>query len=132
MSGATEQPSLGFLKWITLAFVVVTLLWGILIYPNIVGPLIAFIKRGGKIWIRIFPDKPITKKPAETRMGSGKGAPAERRRGQRHGIGGHTRNMESLMRIEPDGAIPPLAPVTSAVRPSKRRVTAGTPRRWPG
>ncbi|HEV7643722.1 MAG TPA: 50S ribosomal protein L16 [Pyrinomonadaceae bacterium] len=33
------------------------------------------IKRGGKIWIRIFPDKPITKKPAETRMGSGKGAP---------------------------------------------------------
>lgn len=34
-----------------------------------------FIKRGGKIWIRIFPDKPITKKPAETRMGSGKGNP---------------------------------------------------------
>ncbi len=33
------------------------------------------IKRGGKIWIRIFPDKPFTKKPAETRMGSGKGAP---------------------------------------------------------
>ncbi|MDI1241256.1 MAG: 50S ribosomal protein L16 [bacterium] len=33
------------------------------------------VKRGGKIWIRIFPDKPITKKPAETRMGSGKGAP---------------------------------------------------------
>ena len=33
------------------------------------------IKRGGKIWIRIFPDKPATKKPAETRMGSGKGAP---------------------------------------------------------
>jgi len=33
------------------------------------------IKRGGKIWIRIFPDKPITKKPAETRMGSGKGSP---------------------------------------------------------
>lgn len=32
-----------------------------------------FIKRGGKVWIRIFPDKPITKKPAETRMGSGKG-----------------------------------------------------------
>ena len=32
-----------------------------------------FIKRGGKIWIRIFPDKPITKKPAETRMGTGKG-----------------------------------------------------------
>lgn len=32
-------------------------------------------KRGGKIWIRIFPDKPITKKPAETRMGKGKGAP---------------------------------------------------------
>ncbi|GAB4231493.1 MAG: 50S ribosomal protein L16 [Deltaproteobacteria bacterium] len=36
-----------------------------------------FIKRGGKIWIRIFPDKPITKKPAETRMGKGKGAPEE-------------------------------------------------------
>ena len=33
------------------------------------------IKRGGKIWIRIFPDKPFTKKPAETRMGKGKGAP---------------------------------------------------------
>ena len=33
------------------------------------------IKRGGKIWIRIFPDKPITKKPAEVRMGKGKGAP---------------------------------------------------------
>ena len=36
-----------------------------------------FVKRGGKIWIRIFPDKPITKKPAETRMGQGKGAPEE-------------------------------------------------------
>jgi large subunit ribosomal protein L16 len=36
-----------------------------------------FIKRGGKIWIRIFPDKPITKKAAETRMGKGKGAPEE-------------------------------------------------------
>jgi large subunit ribosomal protein L16 len=34
-----------------------------------------FVKRGGKIWIRIFPDKPVTKKPAETRMGKGKGAP---------------------------------------------------------
>jgi len=34
-----------------------------------------YIKRGGKIWIRIFPDKPCTKKPAETRMGKGKGAP---------------------------------------------------------
>ena len=33
------------------------------------------IKRGGKIWIRVFPDKPITKKPAETRMGKGKGSP---------------------------------------------------------
>jgi large subunit ribosomal protein L16 len=33
-----------------------------------------YIKRGGKIWIRLFPDKPITKKPAEVRMGSGKGA----------------------------------------------------------
>jgi large subunit ribosomal protein L16 len=33
------------------------------------------VKRGGKIWIRMFPDKPITRKPAETRMGSGKGAP---------------------------------------------------------
>jgi len=33
------------------------------------------IKRGGKVWIRIFPDKPITQKPAETRMGKGKGAP---------------------------------------------------------
>src|SRR5437016_5238488 len=32
-----------------------------------------FVKRGGKIWIRVFPDKPITKKPAETRMGKGKG-----------------------------------------------------------
>jgi len=35
------------------------------------------IKRGGKIWIRIFPDKPITKKPAETRMGKGKGTPED-------------------------------------------------------
>ena len=34
-----------------------------------------YVKRGGKIWIRIFPDKPMTKKPAEVRMGSGKGAP---------------------------------------------------------
>jgi large subunit ribosomal protein L16 len=34
-----------------------------------------FIKRGGKVWIRVFPDKPITKKPPETRMGKGKGAP---------------------------------------------------------
>jgi large subunit ribosomal protein L16 len=34
-----------------------------------------YIKRGGKVWIRIFPDKPVTKKPAEVRMGSGKGAP---------------------------------------------------------
>jgi len=34
-----------------------------------------FIKRGGKIWVRLFPDKPVTKKPAETRMGKGKGAP---------------------------------------------------------
>lgn len=33
------------------------------------------IKRGGKVWIRVFPDKPVTSKPAETRMGSGKGAP---------------------------------------------------------
>jgi len=34
-----------------------------------------YIKRGGKVWIKVFPDKPITKKPAETRMGKGKGAP---------------------------------------------------------
>ena len=34
-----------------------------------------FIKRGGQVWINIFPDKPVTKKPAETRMGSGKGSP---------------------------------------------------------
>ena len=34
-----------------------------------------YIRRGGKVWIRVFPDKPVTKKPAETRMGSGKGAP---------------------------------------------------------
>ena len=36
-----------------------------------------FIKRGGKIWLRLFPDKPVTKKPAETRMGKGKGAPEQ-------------------------------------------------------
>jgi len=36
-----------------------------------------FIKRGGKVWIRLFPDKPITKNPAETRMGKGKGAPEQ-------------------------------------------------------
>jgi len=35
------------------------------------------IKRGGKVWIRVFPDKPITKKPQETRMGKGKGAPEQ-------------------------------------------------------
>ena len=35
------------------------------------------VKRGGKIWIRIFPDKPVTRKPAETRMGKGKGAPED-------------------------------------------------------
>ena len=37
--------------------------------------LTRYIKRGGKVWIKIFPDKPVTKKPAETRMGKGKGAP---------------------------------------------------------
>src|SRR5450756_3115993 len=36
-----------------------------------------FIKRGGKIWVRVFPDKPVTKKPQETRMGKGKGAPEQ-------------------------------------------------------
>ncbi|HEX8550367.1 MAG TPA: 50S ribosomal protein L16 [Abditibacteriaceae bacterium] len=35
----------------------------------------SYIKRGGKVWIRVFPDKPVTQKPAETRMGSGKGLP---------------------------------------------------------
>ncbi len=35
------------------------------------------LRRGGKVWIRVFPDKPITKKPAETRMGKGKGAPEQ-------------------------------------------------------
>jgi large subunit ribosomal protein L16 len=37
--------------------------------------MVRYIRRGGKIWIRIFPDKPITARPAETRMGSGKGSP---------------------------------------------------------
>ena len=37
-----------------------------------------YIKRGGQVWIKIFPDKPITQKPAETRMGSGKGSPSAR------------------------------------------------------
>jgi len=37
--------------------------------------MVRFMRRGGKIWIRVFPDKPVTKKPAETRMGGGKGAP---------------------------------------------------------
>ena len=37
--------------------------------------LTRYLKRGGKVWIRVFPDKPLTKKPAETRMGKGKGAP---------------------------------------------------------
>ncbi len=36
-----------------------------------------FIKRGGKVWIRVFPDKPLTKKPLETRMGKGKGSPED-------------------------------------------------------
>ncbi len=35
-----------------------------------------YIKRGGQVWIKIFPDKPVTEKPAETRMGSGKGLPS--------------------------------------------------------
>ena len=34
-----------------------------------------YVKRGGNIWVKVFPDKPVTKKPAETRMGSGKGSP---------------------------------------------------------
>jgi large subunit ribosomal protein L16 len=37
--------------------------------------IVRYLRRGGRMWIRIFPDKPVTKKPAETRMGSGKGAP---------------------------------------------------------
>lgn len=37
--------------------------------------IVRYIRRGGKVWIRVFPDKPVTKKAAETRMGSGKGAP---------------------------------------------------------
>jgi len=37
--------------------------------------MVRFLRRGGQMWIRVFPDKPVTKKPAETRMGSGKGAP---------------------------------------------------------
>src|SRR5690349_21203202 len=37
--------------------------------------IVHHLRRGGKVWIRVFPDKPITRKPAETRMGSGKGAP---------------------------------------------------------
>ncbi|GAB4402150.1 MAG: 50S ribosomal protein L16 [Anaerolineales bacterium] len=37
--------------------------------------IVRYVKRGGKIWIRVFPDKPVSKKPAETRMGGGKGAP---------------------------------------------------------
>lgn len=36
--------------------------------------IVRYVRRGGKVWIRIFPDKPVTAKPAETRMGSGKGA----------------------------------------------------------
>jgi len=37
--------------------------------------IVRYLRRGGKMWIRIYPDKPVTKKPAETRMGSGKGSP---------------------------------------------------------
>src|SRR5690606_41836228 len=46
------------------------------------------VKRGGKVWIRVFPDKPITKKPAETRMGKGKGNPEGRSEERRAGRGG--------------------------------------------
>src|SRR5947199_8125906 len=46
------------------------------------------IKRGGKVWINVFPDKPVTKKPAETRMGSGKGSPGGRGAGGKPGRGG--------------------------------------------
>src|SRR5436305_13684791 len=58
-----------------------------------------FIKRGGKVWIRVFPDKPITKKPAETRMGYGKGNVEER------GAGGQM----GRMLYEMEGGAPELA-----------------------
>jgi large subunit ribosomal protein L16 len=51
---------------------------GFMTAPQIESARVAMtrhVKRGGKIWVRVFPDKPITKKPAETRMGKGKGAP---------------------------------------------------------
>ncbi len=64
------------------------------------------VKRGGKIWIRVFPDKPVTKKPAETRMGSGKGAPdhwvavARRHEGRRpRGRGRGRRALMAIMEI---------------------------------
>ncbi len=43
--------------------------------PAWISSMTRYIKRGGQVWIKIFPDKPITQKPAETRMGSGKGSP---------------------------------------------------------
>src|SRR5207245_6539444 len=49
--------------------------------------LTRFMKRGGKVWIRVFPDRPITSKPAETRMGSGKGAVDQYVAGVTHGSG---------------------------------------------
>src|SRR5258708_35740870 len=63
------------------------------------------IKRGGKGWIRLFPDKPITKKPAETRMGKGKGAPGQWVAGNRPGKvlvemeGGSRETAEAAMRL---------------------------------
>src|SRR5260370_1162964 len=55
-----------------------------------------FIKRGGKLWIRIFPDKPFTKKPAETRMGTGKGEALKRLREARKDLA----RVKTLLRAE--------------------------------
>ncbi len=80
------------------------------------------IKRGGKLWIRIFPDKPITKKPAETRMGKGKGAPEQWVAVVRPG----------RMMFEVEGVAEDLAKRAMHLAAQKLPVTARFVRRTPG
>ena len=80
------------------------------------------IKRGGKLWIRIFPDKPITKKPAETRMGKGKGAPEQWVAVIRPG----------RMMFEVEGVAEDLAKRAMHLAAQKLPVTARFVRRTPG
>ena len=75
------------------------------------------MKRGGKVWIRIFPDKPVTAKPAETRMGSGKGAPDQLGRG-RQAQPHHVRSRRCARRRRARGAAPRRAQAPACPRES--------------